>query len=62
MSRFLTKQGSMEIYWRKEGGEWIGALFFSTDGWGNFKQLRGGPVRISSRCFSTLKTALSIFT
>lgn len=27
MSRFLTKQGSMEIYWRKGGGERIGTLF-----------------------------------
>lgn len=43
MSRFLTKQSSMEIYWRKGGGEQIGALFFNIDGWCNFKKLRGGP-------------------
>lgn len=51
MSRFLTKQGSVEIYWRKGGEEQIGVLFFNTNGWGSFKQLRGGPVRTKNSTF-----------
>lgn len=63
-SRFLTKQGSMEIYWRKGGGErtyGIGALFLNTDAWGNFTQLRGGLVRTTTRCFPTPETALAFY-
>lgn len=54
MSRFLTKQGSMETYWRKEAGEQthgIGALFLNTDTWGNFKQLRGRPGKNNHKVF-----------
>jgi len=72
MSRLLTKQGSMEIYWKKEGGgerggkvqeqtHGIGALFFNSDAWGDFKQLRGGLVRKTPRCFPTPEMALAFY-
>lgn len=38
-SRFLTKEGSTEIYWRKARGEQthgIAVPFLNTDAWGDF--------------------------